>query len=148
MTIAKNIFVLFVLIISILLISGCSGSKSVATDMLTQSGMISQLSKSVGMTSSQTEAGLGAMMMLSKNKLSADDFSKLSKSIPGGANNLINKATSLGVTSGSIGTANDIVNALDKLGVSPLTAAKFVPEVLNLSKTLGGGAFGLLSKVF
>ncbi|MBK6876901.1 MAG: hypothetical protein IPG99_10760 [Ignavibacteria bacterium] len=37
---------------------------------------------------------------------------------------------------------------LSKLGVSPVTAAKFIPTVLNVTKELGGSAFGLLSKVF
>ncbi|HMS34422.1 MAG TPA: DUF2780 domain-containing protein [Ignavibacteria bacterium] len=136
-----------ILALSITLLSGCSGSSSV-DKLVSQSGMISQLSKSVGMTSSQTEAGLGAMMMLSKNKLSAGDFSKLSSSIPGGTSDLMKKATDLGVVPGSVSTTADIVNVLGKLGVSPVTAAKFIPEVLSLSKNLGGGAFGLLSKVF
>ncbi len=123
---------------------GCSGS---STPEVKKPSMTNQISKDLGMSKSQTEAGLGAMMMLSKNKLSPDDFSKLSSSIPG-TNDLIDKATGLGVLPGSVGTTADIIQVLSKLGVSPVTAAKFVPEVLKLSKTLGGGAFGLLSKVF
>ncbi len=123
---------------------GCSGSSS---SEVKKPSMTSQISKDLGMTNSQTEAGLGAMMMMSKNKLSPDDYSKLSKSIPG-TNDFIDKATGLGVVPGSVGTTADVIQVLTKLGVSPVTAAKFVPKVLSLSKTLGGGAFGLLSKVF
>jgi hypothetical protein len=123
---------------------GCSGS---STPEVKKPSMTNQISKDLGMSKSQTEAGLGAMMMLSKNKLSPDDFSKLSGSIPG-TNDLINKATDLGVVPGSVGTTADIIQVLSKLGVSPVTAAKFVPEVLKFTKNLGGGAFGLLSKVF
>lgn len=132
--------------LALILLSGCSGSKSTTTKMV-QSGLTSQVSKTLGITDSQTEAGLGAMMMLSKNKLSPDDFSKLTKDLPGGSD-LINKATDLGVVPGSVSSAADIVSVLGKLGISPVAAAKFVPTVLSAAKGLGGGAFGLLSKVF
>ena len=110
--------------------------------------MTNSISKSLGMTSSQTDAGIGAMMMLSKDKLSADDYSKLSKSIPGGGDSYINKATNLGVLPGSVGTTADVVKVLTKLGVSPVQAAKFTGTVLKFTGSLGGSAFGLLSKVF
>jgi Protein of unknown function VcgC/VcgE (DUF2780) len=139
------LFSVFLIALAAIYLAGCSSSKTV-TDTMTKTGLTSQLSKELGMTSSQTEAGLGAMMMLSKSKLSPEDFTKLSGAIPGGTSGLIDKATSLGV--GSISSATDIVSSLGKLGVSPATAAKFIPEVLSLSKNLGGGAFGLLSKVF
>ncbi|MBK6876900.1 MAG: DUF2780 domain-containing protein [Ignavibacteria bacterium] len=39
------------------------------------------VSKELGMTKSQTEAGMGALMMMSKDKLSPEDFTKLAKKI-------------------------------------------------------------------
>jgi hypothetical protein len=114
---------------------------------MSKTGLTSQVSKTLGITNSQTEAGLGAMMMLSKDKLSPDDFSKLTKDIPGGSD-LINKAEGLGVVPGSVSSTADMLKVLNKLGISPLEAAKFVPTVLSAAKGLGGGAFGLLSKVF
>lgn len=133
-----------IMLLLVTLIYGCSGSSS--SDVKKPS-FTNQISKDLGMTTSQTEAGLGAMMMASQNKLSPNDYSKLSKSIPG-SNSMIDRATNLGVVPGSVGTTADIIQVLTKLGVSPVTAAKFVPKVLSLSKTLGGGAFGLLSMVF
>lgn len=143
----KNLFSsVTVIVLAIFLLSGCSGSKDVK-DTMSKTGLTSQVSKTLGITNSQTEAGLGAMMMLSKDKLSPEDFSKLTKDIPGGSD-LISKAEGLGVIPGSVSSTADILKVLNKLGVSPVEAAKFVPTVLSAAKGLGGGAFSLLSKVF
>jgi len=147
----KNLFSSAIIILAaILYLSGCSGSKSTTkstSSKVSESAFTNQISKSLGITNSQTEAGLGAMMMLSKEKLSPDDFSKLTKDLPGGSD-LINQAEKLGVVPGSVSSTADILKVLNKLGISPVEAAKFVPAVLGAAKSLGGGAFGLLSKVF
>ncbi len=147
----KNLFSFAVIIIlSAVLITGCSGSKQTVkstSNKVSGSAFTNQISKSLGITDSQTEAGLGAMMMLSKDKLTADDFSKLTSSLPGGSS-LIDQAEKLGVVPGSVSSTADILKVLNKLGISPVEAAKFVPAVLGAAKGLGGGAFGLLSKVF
>ena len=135
------------IVLSLVLLSGCSGSDS-TSKKVSQSGMTKQISKDLGITNSQTEAGLGAMMMLSKEKLSPDDYSKLSKGIPGGGDSYINKATNLGVLPGSVGTSADIIKVLGMVGVGPVQAAKFTGEVLKFTGSLGGSTFGLLSKVF
>ncbi len=143
----KTISLVTVLIITLIYLSGCSGSKP-TTNKVSQSGMTSQISKDLGITNSQTEAGIGAMMMLSKEKLSPGDYSKLSKGIPGGGDSYINKATSLGVLPGSVGTSADIIKVLGMVGVGPIQAAKFTGEVLKFTGSMGGSTFGLLSKVF
>lgn len=136
-----------VITLTLILLSGCSGSDS-TSKKVSQSSMTNQISKDLGITNSQTEAGIGAMMMLSKEKLSPGDYSKLSKGIPGGGDSYINKATSLGVLPGSVGTSADIIKVLGLVGVGPIQAAKFTGEVLKFTGNLGGSTFGLLSKVF
>lgn len=139
-----------IILLFFILFSGCSGSKTTSKSVnnkVTESAFSNQISKSLGITESQTEAGLGAMMMLSKEKLSPEDFTKLTKSIPGGSG-LIGKAEKLGVVPGSVSSTADILKVLNKLGISPADAAKFIPAVLGAAKSLGGSAFGLLSKVF
>lgn len=136
-----------IIALALILLSGCSGSDS-TSKKVSQSGMTNQISKDLGITNSQTEAGIGAMMMLSKEKLSPSDYSKLSKGIPGGGDSYINKATSLGVLPGSVGTSADIIKVLGLVGVGPIQAAKFTGEVLKFTGSLGGSTFGLLSKVF
>lgn len=143
----KKIITPFSLIVlTVIILSGCSGSKK-TTDAITQSGMVNELSKELGMTKDQTEAGLGAIMMLSKDKLSPDDFTKLSKGIPGGTSSLISEATKLGVVPGSVSSTADVISVLTKLGVSPVQAAKFSASVLKFAGSLGGSTLGLLSKV-
>lgn len=132
-----------VIALALILLSGCSGSKDIKAPSMTN-----QISKELGITNSQTDAGIGAMMMLSKKKLSADDYSKLSKGIPGGGDSYINKATNLGVLPGSVGTSADIIKVLGMVGVGPIEAAKFTGSVLKFAGGLGGNTLGLLSKVF
>lgn len=134
-------------VLAVIFVSGCSGSDS-TSKKVSQSTMTNQISKDLGITNSQTEAGIGAMMMLSKEKLSPSDYSKLSKGIPGGGDSYINKATNLGVLPGSVGTSADIIKVLGLVGVGPIQAAKFTGEVLKFTGSLGGSTFGLLSKVF
>ena len=138
---------LTVINLALILLSGCSASKS-TSNKVSQSSMTNQISKDLGITNSQTDAGIGAMMMLSKKKLSADDYSKLNKSIPGGGDSYINKATNLGVLPGSVGTSADIIKVLGLVGVGPIEAAKFTGSVLKFAGGLGGNTLGLLSKVF
>ncbi len=128
------------------LLSGCSGSPG--SNITKTPSIANQVANDLGITSDQAEAGLGAMLMLSRNKLSPDDFSALNRSFPGGGNNLINKATSMGVIPGTLGTTNDVINALSKLGLSYLTAANFIPAVLRITAGLDGNTYGLLAKVF
>lgn len=143
----NNFFRSALLIIFLLtLLSGCSassGSKEIKTPPITN-----QVARDLGITNDQAEAGLGAMMMLLRNKLSSDDFSVLNKSFPGGGNNLINKATRFGVIPGTLGTTTDLINALSKLGMSYMTAAEFVPTVLRITGSLDGNTYGILKKVF
>ncbi len=134
------------IIFTITLLTGCSGS-SVSNAIKTPS-ITNQVAGDLGITNDQAEAGMGAMMMLSRNKLSPDDFSTLSRNFPGGGINLINKATGMGVIPGTIGTTTDVVNAISKLGISYVTAANFIPTVLRITSGLDGNTYGLLSKVF
>ena len=133
-------------IFTITLLTGCSGS-SVSNAKKIPS-ITNQVAGDLGITNDQAEAGMGAMMMLSRNKLSPDDFSTLSRNFPGGGINLINKATGMGVIPGTIGTTTDVMNALSKLGISYVTAANFIPTVLRITSGLDGNTYGLLSKVF
>jgi len=110
-----------VIALALVLLSGCSGSKDVKAPSMTN-----QISKDLGITNSQTDAGIGAMMMLSKKKLSADDYSKLNKSIPGGGDSYINKATNL------IGLVT---------GISPLPIS--LPS--SISDTVPGAPFPFLT---
>jgi uncharacterized protein YceK len=136
------LLVLFILT----LLSGCSASSG--SNVTRTPSISNQVAGSLGITRDQAEAGLGAMMMLSRNKLSPDDFAALSRSFPGGGNIMINTATRLGVIPGTLGTTTDVIYAFSKLGMSYVTASNFIPAVLRITSGLDGNTYDLLSKVF
>lgn len=142
----RSLLLAAVLITVSIFITGCSGSDP-KPEQITESVLIDKIAKSTGITRNQAQIGLSALMILSEEKLSADEFAKLTTELPGGAG-LLNFAADLGFTPGSIKTQADIVQILVNLGVNPVDAGKFLTSVLSVSKNIEGGAFGLLSKVY
>jgi hypothetical protein len=69
------------------------GASSVAS--LTSNPLVSTLMSSLGLNANQAVGGAGALLGLAKQKLAKNDWSALSKAIPG-ASNLISQAKSLG----------------------------------------------------
>ncbi|MCB0726258.1 MAG: DUF2780 domain-containing protein [Ignavibacteriae bacterium] len=142
----KYIFPVSLFVLSFFVFVGCSGGKSDEVK-ITESGLIEKVSKSSGLTRSQTQIGLSALMMLSEEILLPDEFTKLTKDLPGG-DNLFEFASDLGFTPGAINTTADIVQILIDLGANPVDAGKFLTSVLSVTKSIEGGSFSLLSKVF
>jgi hypothetical protein len=105
--------------------------------------LLGQLTKSLGVTSDQAEGGVGSMLTLAQEKLVAGDFDKIAAVIPG-AGKYMEKAKSLGAVTGPIGNALGLNSSLGKLGISPSTAAKFVPQVTKYVGKVGGKDVGAL----
>jgi hypothetical protein len=103
------------------------------------------LTKQLGVTQSQAEGGVGSMLKLAQEKLSAGDFDMVAKAVPG-AQKYLDKAKSLGAYTGSLGNMAGLNGALSKLGIPPETAAKFVPAVTNFVGKAGGSKVGNLLK--
>lgn len=80
--------VLVAAILAIALLSSCSSSIGGATELLSTLGKL-------GVTPDQAIGGLGSIMSLAQGKLSPEDFTKVSKSIPG-LDNVMKQATDLG----------------------------------------------------
>jgi len=117
-----------------------SSAKNAASGSL--SGM---LSKNLGVTQNQAEGGVGSILKLAQEKLSAGDFDTVAKAVPG-AQKYLDKAKSLGAYSGAVGNMAGLNGALSKLGIPPETSAKFVPAVTNYVGKMGGGKVGNLLK--
>ncbi len=130
----------------VLLFINCSGSDP-APEKITESVIIDKVAKSSGITRSQAQIGLSALMKLSEEKLSPEEFTTLNKDFPGG-DNLYKFASDLGFNNGTIKTQADIVQILVNLGVNPVDAGKFLSSVLSVSKNLEGGVSELISKVY
>jgi hypothetical protein len=111
------------------------------------SELIGQLSKGLSITHTQARGGAGTLFALAKNRLSADEFSKVSAAVPG-MSGLLKAAPSLGEHSelsslesslpGGMGRMAEAAEAFHKLGLSPEMAAKFVPVMTKFVESKGG----------
>jgi hypothetical protein len=121
--------------------------KSTATSaMNSASGSLTgMLASKLGVTQNQAEGGVGSMLKLAQEKLSAGDFDQVAKAIPG-AQKYLDKAKALGAYTGALNNLGGLNGALAKLGIPPDTAAKFVPAVTNYVSKLGGSKTGALLK--
>lgn len=121
--------------------------KSTATSaMNSASGSLTgMLASKLGVTQNQAEGGVGSMLKLAQEKLSAGDFDQVAKAIPG-AQKYLDKAKALGAYTGALNNLGGLNGALSKLGIPPETAAKFVPAVTNYVGKIGGSKTGALLK--
>jgi len=121
--------------------------KSTATSaMNSASGSLTgMLASKLGVTQNQAEGGVGSMLKLAQEKLSAGDFDQVAKAIPG-AQKYLDKAKSLGAYTGALQNLGGLKGAFTKLGISPETADKFMPAVTNYVSKIGGSKTGALLK--
>jgi hypothetical protein len=117
------------------------------------------LTKETGVTQKQAEGGAGAIFSYAKTKLKADDFAKVSKTVPdmngllkaapaadtgkssGAMGALSGAASSMG---GTAGTVAALAPAFQKLGLSGDTVGKFIPVVVDYVTKKGGSSVGSL----
>jgi len=116
--------------------------------------LTAQLAKELGSTQEQAAGAAGALFGVAKSKLSAGDFSQVSKAVPGMAA-LLGAAPSTGGSSnalsqlaGSAGGLAAAASAFSKLGLSPDLVSKAVPVILQfVTKSGGANVANLLSGV-
>lgn len=111
----------------------------------TSNPLLGMLTSKLGVSSNQAEGGVGSMLKLAQEKLSAGDFDQVAAVIPG-AQKYLDKAKSLGAYSGALGNLAGLNGALGKLGIPPETASKFVPMVTDFVGKAGGSKVGALLK--
>jgi uncharacterized protein VcgC/VcgE DUF2780 len=121
--------------------------KSTATSaMNSASGSLTgMLASKLGVTQNQAEGGVGSILKLAQEKLSAGDYAQVAKAIPG-AQKYLDKAKSLGAYTGALQNMGGLNGALAKLGIPPETSAKFIPLVTDYVGKLGGSKTGALLK--
>lgn len=99
--------------------------------------LMGMLTSQLGITESQAGGGLGSYLALAQEKLAKGDFDRLASFVPG-ASKYIDQAKSLGAVTGPLQNLAGLNGALGKLGISPETAAKFVPMVTDYLGKAGG----------
>ena len=85
----------------------------------------------------QAEGGIGSVLSLAKENLSASDFSQLSGMIPG-AESYLGAAKSLGAVTGPLKNMAGLNGALGRLGMSPDVVSQFVPTLTSMLGKFGG----------
>jgi len=132
----RRILVLCVLALA-MLASTAASAQSLPNPLLTT------LTSTLGLSQDQAEGGLGSILTLAQEKLAAGDFDKIAAVIPG-ASKYLEKAKALGAVAGPLVNSAGLTSALGKLGISPATAAKFIPKVTKYVGKVGGKDVGAL----
>jgi len=126
---------------------------SFAADAPKTSGIADHLASAFSLKPEQASGAAGSIFSLAKSKLSAADFAKIAGGIPE-MDSLLKAAPSASSAGGGAlaalagqGGAAGLLGQFSKLGISPETAAKIVPEALNFVKgKQGEEVMNLLSK--
>jgi hypothetical protein len=113
------------------------------------SELVGQLTKGLSITRTQARGVAGALFALTKSRLSAEEFGKVSAAVPG-MNGLLKAAPPLtdnsalsGLESslpGGMGRMAEVAEAFHKLGLSPEMAGKFVPVMTKFVESKGGAS--------
>ena len=116
--------------------------------------LIDQLTKNLGVSETQAQGGAGLLFKQAKDKLSGEDFSKVSSAVPG-IDNLLSAAPAsgggmLGGVSkmfGGGGGLASLAGGFSKLGLDSGMIGKFVPIILSFVQSKGGdGVKSILEK--
>jgi hypothetical protein len=121
-----------------------SGAEAAASPLLGSVG-----SAVPGLSSAQVATGTGALLGLAKQKMSPDQFSQITKAIPG-TDQLISGAEKQGLPSSGLSGLSSLDGVFKSAGISPQQAQALVPAVQGeISKAAGpavGDAFGAAMK--
>jgi len=113
--------------------------------------LIGSLSKEMGSSPEQAAGAAGALFGVAKSKLAADQFSQISKAVPG--MDLLLKAApaasggalgGLSQLGGSAGALGGAASAFSKLGLSPDLVSKAIPILTSFVTKSGGANVGNL----
>lgn len=150
-------------------VSNATGGQQKATAAPEAAGLLNTLGTQLNVTPQQAVGGTGALLGLAKNKLSGNDYSQLSKSVPGldqlsgssalgslgglggmlggsgsGSNSAISSAL------GNVQSMGDVNKAFSALGMDSGMVSQFVPVILQYlgQQGAGGSALSALSGVW
>ena len=101
--------------------------------------LVNLLTQKLGVTQEQAKGGAGAIFNTAKEKLSAEDFSKVENAVPG-MDDLLGAAPKADGLSSLIGGggAGNLASSFSKLGLSPDMIGQFTPVILDYVESKGG----------
>jgi hypothetical protein len=116
--------------------------------------LVDALSKEMGSTPEQAAGAAGALFGVAKSRLKADEFSQVSKAVPGmdsllkaapaAASGAVGTSGALSQLAGSAGGLVTAASAFSKLGLKPDLVAKAVPVLTSFVSKSGGAGVGSL----
>jgi len=139
----NRILAAFLICLAAIFLPGCSTTKSMMGESSPLTGLITQ---QLGVTEAQATGGVGSMLKLAQEKLSAGDFDQIAKAVPGTSKYLDSAKQLLG--GANVGDAAGLQGAFSKLGLSPDMVGKFKPILTQYVGKAGGSQVGdLLASV-
>jgi Protein of unknown function VcgC/VcgE (DUF2780) len=99
--------------------------------------LLGALSSQLGVSDSQASGGVGSMMSLAKTKLSPENYSALTKAIPG-IDGYMKTAQEVLGPGAKITDMTGLKSAFRRLGMNADMVGKFKPIVLETAGKLGG----------
>jgi hypothetical protein len=145
----KRLVLLVLVALALSSLIGCSGggSKDAVLSSLTSEPAVTALAQQVGVTADQAVGGLGALLSMAKNKVSAEDFTKLTSGLPS-AEKYMQAAGGMGIKGDEIKDVINLKDAYKKLGMSEQAVSSFSPAAINFVRSAGGeAAAGVLSSL-
>ena len=109
--------------------------------------LVNALSKEMGSTPEQAAGAAGALFGVAKSRLKADEFSQVSKAVPGmdvllkaapAASAAVGTSGALSQIAGSASGLVTAASAFSKLGLKPDLVAKAVPVLMSFVSKSGG----------
>lgn len=135
----KRLFTIAALLFVAVFLPGCASMQSMTGQ---SAGLTSLLTQQLGVTDTQAGGGVGSILKLAQEKLSAGDFDQVAKAIPGADKYLAQAKQLLG--GGNIGNKAGLQGAFSKLGMSPDMVDKFSPILTQFVSKSGGSQAGNL----
>lgn len=139
-----------VLALAAFAILSCSSTTTSSLASLASNPLVSSLTSGLGLNTTQAVGGAGALLGSAQEKLSTDDWKKVSDAVPG-SNDLVTQAKSLGGVTGKFGDVSNMGasgGTFSKLGLSNDQVSQMVPVLTNyVSKAAGPQVGGLLAGV-
>ncbi len=113
--------------------------------------LLNNLTQSLGVNEEQAKGGAGLIFNMAKEKLGAEDFSKVSDTVPG-IDEMLKAApesseiggavggltSSLGGGVGKLGGLASLSGGFPKLGLDSSMVGKFIPTILSFVQSKGG----------
>jgi hypothetical protein len=119
--------------------------------------LVTALSKEMGSTPEQAAGAAGALFGVAKSRLKADEFTQVSKAVPGmdsllkaapALSSAVGTAGALSQVAGSAGGLASAASAFSQLGLKPEMVTKAIPVLTSfVSKSGGAGVGSLLAGV-